>query len=144
MGRWASDEAKRNYSRFVSEWKVNRQAAIVGTKGHTVVADLFLAYAEWAVGVLDSRDYGHCKTITEEVVNSYGDIPVDEFGPKALATVQRQLELSGRFSYNYVNKLLAYARTIFRWGVSQEMVYTKYFGIWNYSLTSSREGHNGT
>ncbi len=49
-------------------------------------------------------------------------MPVDEFGPKALAAVQHAMEHSGRFSRSYINKLVNRVRTMFRWGVSQEMV----------------------
>ncbi len=32
------------------------------------------------------------------------------------------MEVSGRFSRGYVNKLVNYLRTIFRWGVARELV----------------------
>ncbi len=122
MGPWGSPEAKKNYSKFVAEWKVNQLVAAVGSRSHTVVADVLLAYLDWAEKSIDPRDFKHCRTAAEFLLADYADLPIDEFGPKSLAAVQHAMEHSGRFSRGYVNKLVNRARTMFRWAASQEMV----------------------
>ncbi len=122
LGPWGSPEAKKNYSKFVAEWKVNQVVAAVGSRSHTVVADVCLAYLDWAEKSIDPRDFKHCRTAAEFLLADYADTPVDEFGPKSLAAVQHAMEHSGRFSRGYVNKLVNRARTMFRWAASQEMV----------------------
>ena len=42
--------------------------------------------------------------------------------PQALVAVREQMEQSGRFSRTYINDLISRTRSIFKWGVGQEMV----------------------
>lgn len=98
MGRWGSPEVDQNYRRFVAEWATVGTAGYFDPRNVITVEKLIFAYLQFAEKNVDHRD----------------------FGPKALAAVQHELEFSGR-SRGYVNKLINTARTIFRWGVAQEM-----------------------
>ena len=87
LGPWGSPEAKKNYSKFVAEWKVNQVIAAVGPRTHTIVADVLLAYLDWAEKSIDPRDFKHCRTDAEFRLADYVDTSIDEFGPKSLAAV---------------------------------------------------------
>lgn len=121
MGRWGSPEADRNYRRFVVEWATVGNAGCFDSRNVVTVEKLVFAYLQYAEKNVDHRDFGHTKTVSQAIVDLYAGTPTADFGPKALAAVQKNLEHSGR-SRGYVNKLISSARTVFRWGVAQEMV----------------------
>ncbi len=122
MGRYGSKEADQNYRRFIAEWASSSRTATVRPGRQASVTEVVCAYLDWAETNIDHRDYNHAKAAAEFVLDLYARTPVADFGPKSLAAVQRQMEISGRFSRGYVNKLVNHLRTIFRWGVENELV----------------------
>lgn len=122
MGRWGTQESDTNYKRFLAEWASCEQSASDRRGYRPNVEDVVSAYLDYCETNLDSRDYAHTKTISQFIIDLYAGHPIDDFGPKALAAVQKSLEESGRFSRSYINKLISKARAIFRWGVGQELV----------------------
>ena len=107
---------------FFLRWAACSQAATVRLGRRPNVEDVTAAFLDWAEENIDHRDYTHTKTVVQFIVDLYAGTSVDEFGPKALAAVQKSLEQSGRFARGYINKLINRARAIFRWGVGQELV----------------------
>ena len=122
MGKWGTPEAEKNYRRFLAEWAQSNQSASRKVGHKTSVGELSAAYLDFAEVEKEPKAYGHIKTAIAFVVGPYSEIDTDRFGPKALAAVQKEMEMSGRFSRGYVNDLVGWVRSAFRWGVGQEMV----------------------
>ncbi len=122
LGPWGSDVAREWYRQFLEAWIAADGRLPDESPTLVTISRLVVAYLEWAKPRLDRAHFHHSKAVAGFLVNLHGHTPVGKFGPKALATVQKQMETSGRFSRNYVNDLISRARTIFRWGVAQELV----------------------
>lgn len=122
LGPWGSEKSLQEYSRFLVEWSKADVKETVRKKKEVTTAALIAAFLKWADGTVDPSDFANYRAASKAIRKLYPYLPVAEFGPKALATIQRQMESSGRFSRGYINKLVNYARTIFRWGVGQELV----------------------
>lgn len=64
----------------------------------------------------------HClKSVTRHLVNVYGFTPVDSFGPMMLKAVRQKFVEAG-WVRDTCNKDVKRIRTIFKWGVENEMV----------------------
>jgi integrase len=122
MGKWGSREADKNYRRFLAEWAICSQSSLTRLGRRMRVEEVIAAYLDWAENRIDPGDFRHTCTVSQFVLNQYAGTPIDEFGPKALTAVQHALAASGRFSRTHVLRLVSRVRTIFNWGVSQEMV----------------------
>ena len=95
MGRWGSAEADKNYRRFLSEWAACNQSASNRPGRRANVEDVAAAFLDFAEINIDHRDYTHTKLVAQVICTLYAGTPVDEFGPKSLAAVQKNLEQSG-------------------------------------------------
>jgi len=122
MGKWGTREADKNYRRFLTEWAACSQSSVARVGKRIHVDEVIGAYLDWAEHRLDPADYRHACTVSQFVLNLYSGTPVDEFGPRALTAVQQVLAESGRFSRNHVLRLVSRVRTMFNWGVAQELV----------------------
>lgn len=60
-------------------------------------------------------------TALKPVVDLYGDLPAEEFGPKKLAVVRKHL-LDKGYCRKRVNGLVSRIRSCWKWGVAQELV----------------------
>ena len=123
LGPWGSDVARERYRQFLEAWIAADGRLPDESPTLVTISRLVVAYLKWAKPRLDRAHFHHSKAVAGFLVNLHGHTPVGKFGPKALATVQKQMEMSGRFSRGYVNKLVNNLRTIFRWAVAQELVH---------------------
>jgi integrase len=131
LGKFNSPESRAEYARRVQAVGANTPAAVVEVIGPSV-ADLTVA--ELLVGFLDHADrhYRHpdgrptseiwaFRLVAKPLKELFAYLPVREFGPAALKTLRsRMIDLG--WCRKTVNKSVTRVRSIFKWGVSEELV----------------------
>ena len=122
-GIWGSPEAEKSYKRFLAALLVNPALPVqVGRNDDILVAELtdgFLNGVESRMGadavVMFKQSIGY-------LVESYGELAVNEFSPKKLKTVRSKMVKAGTLCRNQVNRYTGYIKRIFQWGVEEEIV----------------------
>lgn len=121
LGKFGSEEAQKNYYRFIAEWGAIGAAAQPHQKKSYLLDELALAFLSWAKDACGKSDFGNYRTAIETTLELYSGTLVEDFGPRALITVQNQFVQKG-YARKYCNKLVSFIRRIFHWGVSRELV----------------------
>lgn len=121
LGKWDTDEARQAYRRFLAEWAALGQAVNVRAGQNCLIEELALAFLTDAKPRVGRSDFGNYKTAIECVLEIYPETSVAKFGPKSLAVIQQRFVQRG-YARGFCNKLTNFVRTIFRWGVANEMV----------------------
>ena len=121
LGRWGSDQAREKYNRFLEAWIASSGLLPDSPEKNPVVADLVTAFLLHAKEVCGTGDFSNYRAAAKRLLLFYGTTPVTQFGPKALSVVRNQFVKDG-YSRGHCNKLTNFIRTIFRWGVAQELV----------------------
>jgi len=128
LGVYGSPESKAEYARRVQAVTTNTVTAITGPSATDLtVAELLVGFLEHA-----DRHYRHpdgkstsevwsFRLVAKPLKNLFAYLPVYEFGPAALKTLRaRMIELG--WCRKTVNKSVTRVRSIFKWGVSEELV----------------------
>jgi integrase len=123
LGPYGSEKSLQEYARFLAEWtNADVKEKVRAEKKSPTVAKLVAEYLKWAEKNIAPPHFVHSKTAASFLVSLHRQTPVENFGPIALTAVQQKMAESGRFSRNYVNDLISRARTMFNWGVANELV----------------------
>ncbi|MDD3469819.1 MAG: site-specific integrase [Thermoguttaceae bacterium] len=114
------DDAARIYNRLIVE--SSSRTGKDQDDGFTIkiLCDAFMAYASQRFNP-KSGHWHNLNKASQLLTEGFGNSPISEFGPIALQILQRRFARSG-VSRQYVNKITSRIRTIFKWGVSQEIV----------------------
>ncbi|MDR3198668.1 MAG: site-specific integrase [Planctomycetaceae bacterium] len=125
LGKFGSTEAAQNYARYVAEWSTAPTSVV--PVGKCTVDTLAVAFLDYAKENYCPPDYSNYKSALRILLGVYSGCCVESFGPKCLKTVQKQLteqksKYGKPFSRQYCNKLTNTIKTVFRWGVAQELV----------------------
>ena len=141
LGEYGSKEASQNYARFISdlvslsapESEPEPEAPTVGWITVVQLCAAFLTFAEgwYRKDGEPTTQLGHVKQHIGILVDHFGKLPVNEFGPKRLKMIQASLVDEG-YSRVGVNARIAGIKRIFRWGESEELVPK---GTWDSLLT---------
>lgn len=130
LGKHDSPESKAEYARRVQAVGATTPiyATIVGpSAADLTVAELLVAFLEHA-----DRHYRHpdgkptsevwsFRLVAKPLKELFAYLPVREFGPNALKTLRsRMIELG--WCRKTVNKSVTRVRSVFKWGVSEELV----------------------
>ncbi len=128
LGVYGSPESKAEYARRVQAVSTNTATAITGPSAADItVAELLVGFLEHA-----ERHYRHpdgkptseiwsFRLVGKPLKELFAFLPVREFGPNALKTLRaRMVELG--WCRKTVNKSVTRVRSIFKWGVSEELV----------------------
>lgn len=121
LGKKDSEEARKNYLQFLSEWANLQAAAGVSRTGRATVDELALAFLCYKKGKCGESDYGNYRTALEAVIQIYSGTLVSDFGCNKLDTVRNQFVERG-YSRGHCNKLTGLIKTAFSWGVNKEIV----------------------
>ncbi len=138
-GPWGSQEASEKYERFIAEWLTTKQVASIARKDTITIRVLvaaFLDHAEtyYVKNGRQTTSFERFKRVAKPLLENYGSLPVDDFGPSALDVLRSKLIESRKvqkpnpfkkpepLSRNYVNQYIGFVRQIFKWGVGKEMV----------------------
>jgi integrase len=128
LGVYDSPESKAEYARRVQALSSNVPAAVTGpSAADLTVAELLVKFLEHA-----ERHYRHpdgkptseiwsFRLVARPLKELFAYLPAREFGPAALKTLRaRMIELD--WCRKTVNKSVTRVRSIFKWGVSEELV----------------------
>jgi integrase len=135
-GVWGTPEADENYRRFKIAILENPIPALPMSVGDGVFV------SELAAGYLDTIEnspmhpshISHFRQVIGYLVETYGDLAVNEFSPKKLKVVRDQLvkavkpcqktgKTKRRFCRKMVNDYIGRIKRIFAWGVEEELVH---------------------
>lgn len=131
LGRYGTDESRIRYGELIANHAaglpVDPFSSGVGADGcGLTVNELVLAFFRHADQHYRKNGQPtseiHClKSATRELVNQYGAMPIEQFGPLALKAV-RQMMVDAGWVRKTVNKHIGRIRSIFRWGVENELL----------------------
>ncbi|TWU39143.1 Tyrosine recombinase XerC [Novipirellula aureliae] len=127
LGKFNSKASRMLYDRLIGEWlAAGRQGPPPDPDAFTIT-ELIARYWRYAQAYYRRAD----GTPTDTAENmrpafrvlrkTYGDTPVDDFGPIALKAVQQQFVELGQ-ARKYVNENIDRIKRMVRWGVSEELV----------------------
>lgn len=128
LGRWDSPESHARYRAVVAELKAGRDA-----RSGLRCADLSVGeLAERYVRAMET-EYGakswqavEARILALDLCREHAGLPVEDFGPKALQTIQRRLlerpSQRRRLCRRGINHRVRRIIGIFKWGVSEELV----------------------
>lgn len=128
LGPPHSPESKAEYDRLIAEWMQAGRTYVKPDDRPTVsVNEVLLAYRRHAEGFYVNPD----GTPTQEVervnlalrpvTDLYGTTPAEQFGPKALQTVQEKM-VADDLCRRTINQRLGVVKRAFRWAVKQELI----------------------
>ncbi len=127
FGRFGTSNALQRYHRYVAEWDANNRQPPIPKGEDVTVKELAAAFVTHAQihflrpdGSQTSRIYTTSRAL-EPLVDLYGDAPILDFGPRAFAAC-RQTWIDKGLTRQTINGYAAMLRSIFKWGVSQELV----------------------
>jgi len=91
--------------------------------GDVLISELAAGFIQHAESRnMDKADVGHFKTTIGYLVEVYGGLSVNEFSPKKLKIVRDQMVKAGTLSRPMINKYVGKIRTIFSWGIAEEVI----------------------
>jgi len=127
LGRWGSPEAKQSYARFITNLQNNpvdasRPVTATDNRGG-LVSELVALYLDHVkASNVHHTHYSHCHVLlTDFVLPYYGEVFADEFGPKCLKFVRKQMVKSKRFCRNLINDYVRRIVAMFSFGVEEEL-----------------------
>ena len=123
-GRWGSPEAAESYRRFrIALLEGSPLLFQNGKTGDALISELAAGFIQHAESRnMDKADVGHFKTTIGYLVEVYGGLSVNEFSPRKLKTVRNLMVKAGTLSRRMINKYVGKIRTIFKWGIEEEVV----------------------
>lgn len=135
LGPYGSSESHEKYRRLVAEHFQGSMSAEGSASGGpsasasrpSTVAEVVAAYRRFARayyvrGDEPTKEYVEMRYAARPLLRLFSSLPAESFGPKALRTVQRQLESEARLSRRVINRRINRIRRIFKWAVSEELV----------------------
>ena len=121
-GVWGSPEAKQNYKRFLAD--LDNPPALplrMGEVGGVLVSELATCFLTAIESQTDYTDLSHFKRVVGFLVDIYGELSVNEFSPKKLKAVRKQMVSAGTLCRRMVNSYTARIIRIIAWGVEEEL-----------------------
>jgi len=126
LGRYDTDESRERYRELVAQWATGVDTAPVDDGSITVV-ELVARYVEHAETYYrrpdgtPTRTVDNVKLALRPLRELFGRTPVAEFGPVKLRAV-RQHMITAELSRKTINNRIGKIKTMFRWGVAEEIV----------------------
>lgn len=135
LGKYGSEESRIRYGELVAKLLSGQPIdPFAGSKGVAdespeaglTINELVLAFMRHAEGhyVKHGKPTSeiHClKSATRPMIELYGFTPVDSFGPLMLKAIREKM-VAAEWCRPVINKHIGRLRSIFRWGVENEMV----------------------
>ena len=129
LGQHDSKESRLEYERVVAEWLANGRQLPHRSQAHSAtITELIAAFWIYAQSVYPKNTQATFKAALRPLRRLYGHVPIREFQPKGLRTIQQSLasELaddgSHKFCRNTINDYSARIRMVFKWGVAEGLV----------------------
>lgn len=124
LGKYGSPKSRKKYARMINEW-VGGDGRPPSPNGATV-ADMFAGF--WAhaknhyvkAGQATS-ELSNYRAVGRLLLDLYDDMPAADFGPRQLKACREVMIGLGWFRQS-INRQVSRMRTIFRWGVAEEII----------------------
>ena len=122
-GVWGSPEAEKSYKRFIAVLLESPTLPVrMGGDSDVLVSELADGFLEHIEPQMDKIDYLHFKYAVAYLIETYGEIAVNDFSPKKLKVVRSQMVKAGTLCRRMINRYVGNIRRIFTWGVGEEIV----------------------
>lgn len=123
LGPYDSPESRNRYDTLIAEWLANNRQSDTNS---LTINELFVAYWQYVESyyVKNGKPTGEQKAIKYALIPAvelYGHTQVDDFGPRALKTVQEDMMGRG-WVRTLINSRIKRIRRMFKWGVENELV----------------------
>ncbi len=137
LGKYGSPESRSKYARLIADWTAG--ALRKKSDDQVTIVNLLAAYRRHAQVYYNrsgNRPTGELANIDQAIrplKQVYGEIAVEEFGPRRLEAIRRLMLEGGGYrnkngqpakplSRSSINARIGILKRIFKWGVSQELV----------------------
>ena len=120
LGIHGTPEAKREYHRVIAEYHANASAPPKDKKSITL-DELCLRFLEDKKDKISAKQWGNYKSLIEILLSQYAGLPAHEFSPNKLRTLRVEFVKRG-YVRQQCNKRAGHIRSIFKWGVSRELI----------------------
>src|SRR5262249_6090297 len=127
LGRYNSEESRREYARIVAELTAAPAPAVVATVLDVSVNEVLVAFLAHAgrhyrrADGTPTNELKEYKLAIRPLRQLYGHTPAKEFGPIALQAVRAAM-VAQTWCRTRVNKQIGRLKRVFRWAVAQELV----------------------
>lgn len=139
LGKFGSDDSKDRYARLKAEWLVNRQAAVARHSGGPTMAEVCLAYLDFAEKYYPTgSEYANLRLAVRPISDLYATLPSCAFGVVQYRAVRERWlstpieskktddDQPVRFrSRQYVNKQMKRVVRLVKWAVSEGLMPTE-------------------
>lgn len=135
LGRWGSPEAKEAYDRVLAEWLHNDRrlpppAQHDQREDSITVTELCVAFMRYAESEYKPNEAANYRSALRIIRQLYGSEPASNFGSRALAVVRTAMVEGDPeavpprrpWARSHINKQVWRVRSVFRWGVAEELV----------------------
>jgi integrase len=122
LGPYGSTESRHRYEELISDWLGKNDITECGTVSEVLLA--FWSHAKQRYGRSGRGKFGAAiswRPAIRIAREMYGDVPVRDFGPKALKKVIAEMVRRG-WSRGYILDQLGRLKTAFRWAASDELI----------------------
>ena len=126
LGTYGTAKAQREYHRVIAEFHANASAP-PRDKSSITLDELCLRFLEDRKSNITAKQLEHYKSLVEIMLSQYSGLAANEFSPNKLRTLRAEFVKLG-YVRQQCNKRASLVRTIFKWGVSRELIATD---IWN-------------
>lgn len=121
-GKYGSPESREKYGRLIAEHNSLKQSGTFG-KTSFLIEDVLLAYVEYAkVYYKAGSEYENLKLAVRPVLQLYGSLPANEFGPAQFRVVRDWWLQDESRSCQYINKQMKRLIRVVKWAVAQAML----------------------
>ncbi len=129
LGTHGSPESHEAYRRVLQEWLANNRQHSTTSEADTsrsTINDLVVAFwhhaeSYYVKGGQPTRELQALRYSFRPLVDLYGDIPANVFGPRRLKSVRQQM-IDSNLARTLINKRVVRIRHVFKWGVENELV----------------------
>jgi hypothetical protein len=127
LGPWKSKASKIEYGRLIGEWLAAGRPAASNSGSPTItIGQPINRFRKWATSYYtrDGKQTGTAENFRFSLRilrNLYGHLPVDEFRPLSLESIQKQLADEGN-TRRWINDSVSRIKLVFKWGVANELV----------------------
>ena len=142
LGKYGTEESRREYERAVGEWLTSRRVVSLGEdcpwpptalkdprnrhNGRLTIVELIAAYLRqvreyYVKDGKPTKEQANVPLAMRPLHRLYGRSPAAQFGPLSLKTV-RQAMIDAGWSRSYVNDQTGRIKRMFKWAVENEMV----------------------
>ncbi len=136
-GIWGTPEAKEKYERLIAEWLTTKQVPVVSKNTIVTIRTLVVAFMDHAETFYvkngrQTKSYSTFARVPRALIDLYGSLSVDDFGPLSLEALRNHfinsrlnsqgVKIDKPLSRYTANEYTSIVCQVLSWGVGREMV----------------------